>query len=135
MSIKKSSIFVIAVIVIVTLLTVINNGDNTMQINMGDHSMTFSGIDDFTHELAYDDIISAELVLEPDWKSLGGQEFGPFRVGQISNDSGDKYTLFVTTRCGNAIEAMLADGSRMIFNYNSTANTENLYEMLLKNIQ
>lgn len=135
MSIRKSTIFAVALVVIVTLFQLFTGGGNTMQIDMGEHSMTFAGIDEFTYELVYDDIISAELVLEPDWKSLGGQEFGPFRVGQISNDSGDKYTLFVTTRCGNAIEAMLADGSRMIFNYNSTANTENLYEMLLKNIQ
>lgn len=135
MSIKKSSIFVIAVIVIVTLLTVIKNGDNTMQINMGDHSMTFSGIDDFTHELAYDDIISAELVLDPDWESLGGQEFGPFRVGQGSNAQGEQYTLFVTTQADCAVVTALADGSQMIFNYNSTGNTESIYEMLLKNIQ
>lgn len=135
MSIRKSTIFAVAVVVIVTLFQLFTGGGNTMQIDMGEKSMTFSGIDEFTHELAYNDIVSAELVPDPDWESMGGQEFGPFRVGQISNGSGDQHTLFVTTRCGNAIEVTLADGSRMIFNYNSTANTENLYEMLLKNIQ
>lgn len=135
MSIKKSSIFVIAVIVIVTLLTVMNNGDNTMQINMGDQSMTFSGIDDFAFELAYDDIVSAELVQIDDWASLGGHEFGPFRVGQVTNAQGEQYALFVTTQTDYAVVTTLTDGSQMIFNYNGTGNTESIYEMLLKNIQ
>lgn len=135
MSIRKSSIFAVAVVVIVTLFHLFTGGGNTMQINMGEDAMTFSGIDEFTHELAYDDIVSAELELEPDWESLGGQEFGPFRVGQVGNADGERYTLFVTTYSGNAIVVTLADGSRMIFNYNSTGNTEDIYEMLLKNIQ
>lgn len=135
MSIKKSSIFVIAVIVIVTLLTVVNNGDNTMQIDMGDRSMTFSGIDDFAVELAYDDIVSAELVQIDDWASLGGHEFGSFRVGEVINAQGEQYTLFVTTQTDYAVVTTLTDGSRMIFNYNSTGNTESIYEMLLKNVQ
>ena len=135
MSIKKSTIFAVAVIVIVTLFQLFAGGDNTMLINMGEETMSFSGIDEFTHELAYDDIVSVELVLDPDWESLGGQEFGPFRVGQISNEDGEEYTLFVTTYCGNVIAATLADGSQMIFNYNNTGNTEDLYEMLLKNLQ
>lgn len=135
MSIKKSSIFVIAVIVIVTLLTVVNNGDNTMQINMGEASMTFSGIDDFTCELAYDSIVSAELVQMDDWEALGGHEFGSFRVGEVTNAQGEQYTLFVTTQTDYAVVTTLTDGSKMIFNYNSTGNTESIYEMLLKNLQ
>lgn len=122
-------------VVIVTLFHLFTSGNNTMQINMGEDAMTFSGIDEFTHELAYDDIVSAELALDPDWESLGGQEFGSFRIGQVVNARGEQYTLFVTTNSDNAVIATLADGSRMIFNYNNTGNTEDIYEMLLKNIQ
>ena len=120
MSIKKSSIFAVTVIVIVTLFTLIRGGDNTMQIDMGEDAMAFSGIEDFTYELAYDDIVSAELIVDPDWESLGGQEFGPFRVGQVVPDDAQPYTVFVTTYCGKAIEATLTDGSRVVFNYNNT---------------
>ena len=134
MSIKKSSIFVIAVIVIVTLIQIVSGGGNAMELNMGETAISFSGIDEFKYEVAYADIVEAKLESEIDWDSLGGHEFGAFRVGEVTRADGQQYVLFVTTRADNAIAATLADGSQMIFNYNSTYSTEEIYKMLLNNI-
>ena len=134
MSIKKSSLFVIAIIVIVTLIQIVSGGGNAMELNMGETAISFSGIDEFKHEVAYDDIVAVELNAQTDWDALGGHEFGPYRVGEITHADGRQYTLFATTRADNAIVATLADGSQMIFNYNSTYSTEEIYKMLLQNL-
>ncbi len=134
MSIKKSSIFVIAIIVIVTLVQIFSSGGNAMEIAMGEESISFSGIDDFKYEVAYDDIVAAELVQIDDWQSLGGHEFGQYRVGEITNKDGQEYVMFVTVHAENAVLTDLSDGKQVIFNYNTTSNTEEIYKMLLKNI-
>ena len=134
MSIKKSSVFVIAVIVIVTLVQIFFSGGNAMEIAMGEEVISFSGIDDFKYEVAYNDIASAELVQIDEWEPLGGHEFGPYRVGEITNKDGQEYVLFATVRAGNAVKVSLSDGKQVIFNYNTTGSTEEIYKMLLKNI-
>ena len=134
MSIKKSSIFVIAIVLIVTLIQVVSGGGNTMQLDMGAETMSFSGIDEFQYEVAYADITAAELIKVTDWEVYGGHEFGSYRVGEVSGAGGSSYILFVTTRADNAVVASLADGRQVIFNYNSASGTEGIYNMLLNNI-
>ena len=134
MSIKKSSIFVVAIVLIITLIQVFSSGGNTMQVDMGTQSMSFSGIDQFRYEVAYADMAKAQLIEVSDWESYGGHEFGPFRVGDVTNPDGTSYILFVTTRADNAVVISLTDGRQVIFNYNSDGNTEGIYNMLLNNI-
>ena len=134
MSIKKSSIFVVAIVLIITLIQVFSSGGNTMQLDMGTDSMSFSGIDDFRYEVAYADMAAAELIEVSDWAPYGGHEFGPFRVGDVTSPDGTSYILFVTTRADNAIVITLTDSRQVIFNYNSNGNTEGIYNMLLNNI-
>ena len=134
MSIKKSSLFVIAVIVIVSLGQIVSGGGNAMELNMGESALSFSGIDEFRYEITYADIVETKLEEEVDWDALGGHEFGAFRVGEVTRADGQQYVLFVTTRADNAIVATLADGSQMIFNYNNTYSTQEIYNMLLQNL-
>ena len=134
MSIKKSSIFVVAIVLIITLIQVFSSGGNTMQLDMGADTMSFSGIDAFRYEVAYTDMTAAELIEVSDWEPYGGHEFGPFRVGDVTNADGTSYTLFVTTRASNAVVISLTDGRQVIFNYNSNSGTEGIYDMLLNNI-
>ena len=134
MSIKKSSIFVVAIVLIFTLIQVMSSGGNTMQLDMGTDTMSFSGIDEFRYEVAYADMTAAELTDVPDWDTYGGHEFGPYRVGEVSGADGQSYILFVTTRADNAIAVSLTDGRQVIFNYNSTSGTQEIYKMLLNNI-
>lgn len=139
MSMKKSMFIIIAVILIVTLFQGISNGGNTMQIDFGETAISFSGIDDFRHEVAYSDIESLTLEEVPNWDRWGGHEFGEFRIGHINgasgNDFNESYVLFVTTKADNVIIAALKDGSSMVFNYNNTNGTEALYKMLLEDVQ
>ena len=139
MSMKKSILLVVVVIVAVTVFSVITSGGNVMLIDMGDKSISFSGIDDFRHEVAYGDIVSVTLEEVPNWDRWGGHEFGDFRIGYINGASADdfneSYVLFVTTKADNVIVATLTDGSWMVFNYNNTSDTEAIYGMLLENIQ
>ena len=134
MSIKKSSFFVIAIVLIITLIQVFSSGGNTMQLDMGTDSMSFSGIDEFRYEVAYADMMAAELIEVSDWGAYGGHEFGPFRVGDVSGADGSSYILFVTTRANNAVVVSLTGGRQVIFNYNSTGGTEGIYNMLLNNL-
>ena len=139
MSMKKSLLLLIVVILGVTAFSVMTSGGNAMLINMGDTHISFSGIDDFKHEVAYADIESLSLEAVSDWDRWNGHEFGEFRIGHINGASADdfneSYVLFVTTKADNAIIATLTDGSWMVFNYNNTSDTEAIYNMLLENIQ
>ena len=130
MSIKKSSLMVIAVIIAVTVFSFLTSGGNAMLIDMSDTAISFSGIDDFKHEVAYADIESAVLDDVADWSIFGGHEFGHFRVGHMED-----YVLFVTTQCDNAVILRLKDQTLMIFNYNNPSDTEAIYNMLLENLQ
>lgn len=129
MSMKKSLLLVVTVIVLVTVFQLTMSGGNAMLIDMSDTAISFSGIDDFKHEVAYADIESVVLDDVTDWSVFGGHEFGYFRVGHMED-----YVLFVTTQCDHVIIAELTDGSRMVFNYNNRYSTEDIYYMLRENM-
>ena len=130
MSMKKSLLILVAVIVAVTALSITQSGGSAMLIDMSDTAIFFSGIDDFKHEVAYADIESAVLDDVADWSIYGGHEFGHFRVGHMED-----YVLFVTTQSNNAVILRLKNETLMIFNYNNPSDTEAIYNMLLKNLQ
>lgn len=130
MSMKKSLILLVCVIAAVTIFSIFSSGGNSMQIEMSDTSIFFSGIDDFRHEVPYADIQSVTMEKVSDWTVWGGHEFGPFRVGHMEG-----YVLFATTQADRVIIANLKDGSRMVFNYNHATATEQIYNMLLKNLK
>ena len=129
MSMKKSLLLVVVVIVAVTGFQLMTNSGNAMLINMNDTHISFSGIDDFKHEVAYEEIESIILDDVPDWSIFGGHEFGHFRVGHMED-----YVLFATTQCDNAVILRLKNQTLMIFNYNNPSDTEAIYELLLGNI-
>jgi len=130
MSMKKSLLLVVTVIVLVTVFQLTMSGGNAMLIDMSDTAISFSGIDDFKHEVAYADIESVVLDDVADWSVFGGHEFGYFRVGHMED-----YVLFVTTQCDNAVILRMKNQTLMIFNYNNRSDTEAIYNMLLDNIQ
>lgn len=130
MSMKKSIALVVVVILVVTAFQLMSSGGNAMLIDMSDTSISFSGIDDFRHEVAYADIDSAILDDVTDWTVFGGHEFGPFRIGHMED-----YVLFVTTQCDQAIILRLSSQTLMIFNYNNSSDTEAIYNMLLENLK
>lgn len=130
MSMKKSLLLVVVVIVAVTGFQLMTNSGNAMLINMNDTHISFSGIDDFKHEVAYEEIESIILDDVPDWSIFGGHEFGYFRIGHMED-----YVLFATTQCDNAVILRLKNQTLMIFNYNNRSDTEAIYNMLLDNIQ
>lgn len=130
MSMKKSLLLLVCVIAAVTVFSIFSSGGNSMQIEMNDTSIFFSGIDDFRHEVAYADILSVTMEEVTDWSVYGGHEFGPFRVGHMTD-----YVLFITTQSNTVIVATLADGSRMVFNYNNAYATEQIYSMVLENLK
>ena len=130
MSMKKSLLLLVCVIAAVTVFSIFSSGGNSMQIEMNDTSIFFSGIDDFRHEVAYADILSVTMEEVTDWSVYGGHEFGPFRVGHMTD-----YVLFITTQSNKVIVATLADGSRMVFNYNNAYATEQIYSMVLENLK
>ena len=127
---KKSIILVVAVIVLVTVFQLMTSGGNAMLIDMSDTTISFSGIDDFKHEIAYADIDSITLEEVADWSVWGGHEFGYFRVGHMTD-----YVLFATTQSDKVIIANLTNGTKMVFNYNNNSDTEAIYSMLLENLQ
>ena len=129
MSMKKSVLIVVAVIVLVTVFQLTMSGGNAMLIDMSDTTISFSGIDDFKHDIAYADIASVVLDDVTDWSTFGGHEFGYFRVGHMED-----YVLFVTTQCDNAVILRLKNQTLMIFNYNNSSDTEAIYNMLLENL-
>lgn len=130
MSMKKSLLLVVVVIVSVTGFQLMTNSGNAMLIDMSDTAISFSGIDDFRHEVAYEEIESVVLDDITDWSVFGGHEFGYFRIGHMED-----YVLFVTTQCDNAVILRLKNQTLMIFNYNNPSDTEAIYNMLLNNIQ
>ena len=130
MSMKKSIALVVAVIVLVTAFQLMASGGNAMLIDMSDTAISFSGIDDFRHEVAYADIDSVALDDITDWNAFGGHEFGHFRIGHTED-----YVLFVSTQCDNAVILRLTNQTLMIFNYNNRSDTEAIYNMLLENVQ
>lgn len=130
MSIKKSSLMVIAVIIAVSVFSFMTSGGNAMLIDMSEETIFFSGIDDFKHEVAFSDIDSISLEEVADWSVWSGHEFGYFRVGHMED-----HVLFVTTQADNVIIATLKDSTRMVFNYNNHSDTEAIYNMLLENLQ
>lgn len=130
MSMKKSLLLVVVVIVAVTGFQLMTSGGNAMLIDMNDTHISFSGIDDFKHEVAYEEIESIVLDDVSDWSAFGGHEFGYFRIGHMED-----YVLFATTQCDNAVILRLKNQTLMIFNYNNPSDTEAIYNMLLNNVQ
>ena len=139
MSMKKSILMAVAVILLVTIFQLTTSGGNAMLIDMSDTAISFSGIDDFKHEVAYADIVSVTIEDVENWDRWGGHEFGDFRVGHITGTSSDgsneSYVLFATVQVDTVIIATLTDGSWMVFNYNNASDTEAIYSMLLENLQ
>lgn len=139
MSMKKSILMVLAVIVLVTVFQLATSGGNAMLIDMSEESISFSGIDDFKQEIAYADIVSVTIEDVENWDRWGGHKFGDYRIGNINGASStgenESYTLFVTIKADNVIMATLTDGSWMVFNYNNSSDTEAIYNMLLENLQ
>lgn len=129
MSIKKSSLLVLALVVAVTLFSFVADGGNAMCIHMGETTISFSGIEDFCREVAYSDILSAELDQVSDWSVWKGETVGHFRVGET-----EECILFLSTQTDRIIVATLADGRHLVFNYNNASDTQALYDMLLKNL-
>lgn len=129
MSIKKSTLIVLAVVITVTLVSMLSGGGNAMRIDMQDSAISFSGIGDFHWGVPYEDILSAELANVPDWSIWGGENIGYFRAEET-----ESYVLFLSTQTDRVIIATLADGRQLVFNYNNASNTEALYDMLLQNI-
>lgn len=129
MSIKKSTLIVLAVVITVTLVSILSGGGNAMRIDMQDTAISFSGIGDFRWEVAYEEILSAELDRVPDWSIWSGENIGYFRAGET-----ESYILFLSTQTDRVIIATLADGRQLMFNYNNASNTEALYDMLLQNL-
>ena len=130
MSMKKSLLMLLVIMAAVTVFSVMTSGGSAMLINMSDTAISFSGINDFRHEVAYADIESVVLDDVADWSAFGGHEFGHFRVGHMED-----YALFVTTQCDNAVILRLKNETLMVFNYNNPSDTEAIYNMLLENLQ
>ena len=133
MSMKKSLLLVVAVIVMVTAFQLMTSGGNAMLIDMSDTAISFSGIDDFREEIPYSEIASAELLAVQDWSSYQGHEFGQFRVRSMGE--GEHYGLFVTTQADCVVALSLSDGRQMFFNYNNVSDTQAIYNLLLENVQ
>lgn len=135
MSMKKSLLLLLAVIAAVTLFTVMTSGSDSMQIDMSDTAISFSGIGDFQYAFNYSDVVSAELTYEPDWDMLtADHESGNLRCGNGFSEAYGSYTLYVTTQARCVAVVTLSDGSTVIFNYNNTIGTEDIYYLLLDNI-
>lgn len=130
MSIKKSIAIVFAVIAFVTVFQIMTSGENAMLIDMSGTAISFSGIDDFKHQVAYTDMDSVTIEEVSDWSKWGGHEYGIFRIGHLEG-----YALFVTTQVDCVIIISLTDGTQMVFNYNNNSDTEEIYQMLLNNLQ
>ena len=135
MSMKKSILLLLAVMIAVTVFSVVSGGGNSMDIQMDADAISFSGIEDFRYRLSYADITELRMESVADWSQYGGDEFGHFRAGVVSAPGSSAQIVFVTTQIDLAIIASLRDGSQMIFNYNNSSGTQGIYEMLLENLQ
>lgn len=143
MSMKKSILMVVAVIVLVTVFQFMTSGGNAMLIDMSDTSISFSGIDDFSKTIAYSEIRSVELVDAGNTMLLGlkdelykagfGSSFQDGEAWPVSMEI--TYEYFVTTQTDSLIVLTLSDDTLMLFNYNNTSDTEAIYNMLLENLE
>ena len=132
MSMKKSLLLLVCVIAVVTIFSIVNSGGDSMQIDMNDTSITFSGIGDFKQEVAFEDISSVVLKEVPDWAVWHGDEFTRLHA---ENDEDARILFFTDTQIPIAVVLTLTDGSMVVFNYNNASNTEAIFNMLLKNLQ
>ncbi len=143
MSMKKSLLVLIAVIALVTVFSAMQNGSDSMQIDMNDTGISFSGIGDFSKTIAYSEIRNVELMdagesellglKDEQYKAGSGSSFQDGEARPVSMEI--TYSYFVTTRTDSLIVLTLSDNTLMLFNYNSTSGTEAIYEMLLENLR
>lgn len=143
MSMKKSILMVVIVIVLVTVFQLTTSGGNAMLIDMSDTAISFSGIHDFSKTIAYSEIRSVEFVDARNTELLGlkdelykagfGSSFQDGEAWPISMEI--TYEYFVTTQTDSLIVLTLTDDTLMLFNYNNTSDTEAIYSMLLENLQ
>ncbi len=127
MSMKKSLLLMLVVIIGVTIFSVISADGNSMDIKMGDDALTLSGIGNVSYVYKYADILEASIGSLSDYLEAAD---GPFLAQQQPG-----LTLFVATQCDTVVVCDLIDGGQLVFNYNSPSGTEGIYEMLLKNLK
>ncbi len=98
----------------------------------GETSLTLKGPEKTQTEISYDEIVSAELVSEPDYgAAAGGGTSGRFHYGTWTNEAWGEYEAFVSEDIPCCILIRTKDGA-VAFNTESQDTMERLYPQLLE---
>ncbi|MCD7920783.1 MAG: hypothetical protein LUG45_12090 [Clostridiales bacterium] len=127
---KRNWILMLAILVAVTLFSLLNR-EGAVTMSFEDEALVINGADEYSFQVAYDEIASIALEELPDLgAAVDGGEDGSFRYGVWENDTWGTYTLCLTVNMNTCIVLTLQDGSIYVFNYGDEDSTQIVYEDL-----
>lgn len=129
----KQSFIVLSLFIIVSLsYSLITGKDGSMRFSLADSQISFSDANGGTVHIPFTDILSAELLNDPDFgEPVSGTTMQDIRVGVWNSSTLGTYTAYANIRIPNALLIRTADDIYII-NYESEETTAGICENLQK---
>ena len=125
-------VFILLIVVGIVISTFQTN--NSVKMAFGNDTIAISS-KDYNMNIKYADVLSLELVEDPDLGSVAdGKNRPELQSGLWKNDIWGEYHLVFTPNATNCIVAHLQDGQTYVFNYNTNEATAECYREFLTHL-
>ena len=124
----KNFVWIIVVIVAFSIFSLLRGG-TSIYLNFDEDSLFITAPENYTHKVAYDEIIHFELIDKFDPGTLiSGGENRKYQWGTWKNDTWGEYALCASKQIDNALILSLSNGELLVLNYESKQFTAALPE-------
>lgn len=132
---KTTAIVVLVVILFVSVLSVALSAGGEIEFRFEEEALTVHSKLWKDRTVAYGDVESAALREDLNiGKRTNGFGSAKLSMGDFRNDEYGPYLLYAYAGCGKFVEMKLKDGSVFVIGGENAAESEKLYESLLKHL-
>ena len=126
---KKDFLFIGGIFLFVIIYSLLTGGDS-VNVKFQQEVMSINATD-FEFHIAYEDIVSAELIGLPEFGTMEkGKDAASIKSGNWKNDDWGIYHLCVIPSVTNCVDVTLADGRHVVFNYKNEESTQGVHSMI-----
>ena len=126
---KKDFLFIGGIFLFVIIYSLLTGGES-VNVRFQQEIMSINATD-FEFNIAYSDIVSAELIDLPEFGTMDkGKNAAAIKSGNWQNDTWGNYHLCVIPSIPNCVDVTLADGRHVVFNYKNEDSTRGVHSMI-----